>query len=397
MFKQLKRIVYPVQDLAGAKAWYSEILGYPPLFDAPFAAIFSVGSCSLSLTEAASANTPTNHGMEVYWEVDDIETAMNTLLQKGASLHTPIAAMLNIRTAKVIDPFGNILGITDQGTSDNQKTVESKPSATALTVAFCRALAAKEDRPELKGPDYIAEIFLNVEAKALLGKGDTRAWAIQNLVTPPLYGYFLARTAYIDSVFAHSCREGIPQIVFLGAGYDTRSIRYRDYIKNTKIYELDIPTTQKRKIDCLCEAGLKAPETLTYVPINFEKENILDVLLKSGYDPTIQSLFIWEGVMYYLTKSSVESILKFIAEQSGSKSRICFDCLNEELQSVNAAEPFRFWMKSDELSVLLSDFGLKTIEVLDSAEMKKRYLTLSDGVQSEKCLTSFFFMLTEKD
>jgi catechol 2,3-dioxygenase-like lactoylglutathione lyase family enzyme len=36
MFKQLKRIVYPVTDLAKAKAWYSDILGYPPIFDAEY-------------------------------------------------------------------------------------------------------------------------------------------------------------------------------------------------------------------------------------------------------------------------------------------------------------------------------------------------------------------------
>lgn len=397
MFKELKRIVYPVQDLQQAKAWYSNILGYPPIFDGHKAAIFAVGSCSLSLEESTLLNTTQSNSMAVYWEVDDIETAMDALLQKGATLYTPIATVLNIRTAKVIDPFGNIIGITDHGTTDNRRTVESKPSETALTVAFCRALAAKEERQELKGPDYIAEIFLNAKAKELLSKNDTRTWAIQNLVTSPLYGYFLARTAYIDNIFLDACREGIPQIVFLGAGYDTRSIRFSDYIKNTKIYELDISTTQTRKIECFRKAGFTIPETLSYVPINFEKDNILDTLLKAGYNPKMRSLFIWEGVMYYLTKSSIESTLKFIVEESGPKSRVCFDCMSEELQSVNAGEPFKFWMKPDELSILLLNFGLNRIEFMDSNEMKKRYLTLADGVQAEKCLTSFFFMLTEKN
>ncbi|MEQ8197658.1 MAG: SAM-dependent methyltransferase [Clostridiaceae bacterium] len=397
MFKGLKRIVYPVQDLQKAKTWYSDILGYPPIFDGHKAAIFPVGSCSLSLTESALTSTAESNGMAVYWEVDDIEAVMEALLQKGAVLHTTIAAVLNIRTAKVIDPFGNIIGITDQGTADNRETVEAKPSETALSVAFCRALAAKEERQKLKGPDYIAEIFLSTEAKELLSKSDTRTWAIQNLVTSPLYGYFLARTAYIDDIFLDACREGIPQIVFLGAGYDTRSIRFSDYIKNTKIYELDISTTQMRKVECLGKAGFTVPQTLSYVQINFEKDNILDTLLKVGYNPKVRSLFIWEGVMYYLTRSSIESTLKFISEQSGPKSRLCFDCMSEELQSVNAGEPFRFWMKPDELMALLLNFGLNRAEFMDSNEMKKRYLTMADGVQTEKCLTSFFFMLAEKN
>lgn len=397
MLKQLKRIVYSVQDLSQAKNWYSDILGYPPLFDAPFAAIFVVGDCSLSLKEAINNEAPPNQVMEVYWEVDNVETSLEVLIKKGAVLHTPIATALNIRTARVIDPFGNILGLTDQKTDSNDKPVEEKPSETALTVAFCRALAFKDTRKEIQGPDYLAEIFLNVEAKELLSQAKSRKWAAENLVTLPLYGYFLARTAYMDEVFSDYCNQEIPQIVLLGAGYDSRAIRFNDAISKTIIYELDIPTTQNRKLEHLQRADIVTPASIIYVPINFETDDLHDVLRSAGYNPRLQTLFVWEGVMYYLTRTSIESTLKFISEYSGIGSMVCFDCLREGLQSVNPAEPFRFWMTLPDLKALLSDHGMTPIESIETEEMVTRYLTFNNNTQAEKCLTSFYFMLAKKN
>ena len=191
MLKQLKRIVYPVTDLPAAKAWYTDILGFAPLFDSPRAVIFTVGNCSLSLVvvPAATDNGSDSHSSEVYWEVDDVETALDVLLQKGARLLSPISEVFKIRTTKVADPFGNILGLTDQGAQAEQKPVEQKPSESAYTVAFCRALAACDERQELKGHDSLATLFLEPKAKALLETADQRKWAIANLATSPLYGY----------------------------------------------------------------------------------------------------------------------------------------------------------------------------------------------------------------
>jgi len=55
------------------------------------------------------------------------------------------------------------VGITGKD-SAKQKSLEDKPSETAMTVAFCRALASVDDREELRGPDYLAEIFLTEES-----------------------------------------------------------------------------------------------------------------------------------------------------------------------------------------------------------------------------------------
>ena len=389
MFKSLKRVVYHANDLEKAKQWYNGILNTQPVFDSPFTLIYNVGDCSLSLAKDPNPISENKDRPEIYWEVDDIESVYKKLIDSGAQTHTPLKSIMNIRIAKVIDPFGNIIGLTGQAASAKDSKIEDKPSESAMTVAFCRALAFRDDKEGIKGPDYLAEIFLTDDAKKLLADDKSRKWTIQSLVTSPLYGYFISRTAFIDSIFVNALNEEIPQIVFLGAGYDTRPYRFIDIIKSTKIFELDITPTQHKKIEALKKSNVKIPASLVYMPVNFKTEKLEDVITKAGFDKNKKTLFIWEGVMYYLTPEAVASTFKFIKQNSPEGSTVCFDFLNEKMESVYAAEPFLFWIQKDNIESLLSKYGFKIITHLDSSEMEKKYLTLKDGTLAEKSMNRF--------
>ena len=179
-----------------------------------------------------------------------------------------------------------------------KRSVENKPSESALIVTFCRALSASDEREEIKGPDFLAEYFLSEEGKKSLKNSASRKWTIQNMITSPKYGFIISRTAFFDMIFKKNLDENIPQIVFLGAGYDTRPYRFHDALGKTKVFEVDIQSTQKRKIDILQNNKIEIPEQLTFVSINFETDNLGKVLLKSGYDESAKTLFIREGVMF---------------------------------------------------------------------------------------------------
>jgi len=47
MFLGLRTVVYHTDDLNGAKAWYSSVLGISPYFDQPFYVGFNVGGFEL--------------------------------------------------------------------------------------------------------------------------------------------------------------------------------------------------------------------------------------------------------------------------------------------------------------------------------------------------------------
>ena len=388
MLKSLKRVAYYVDDIEKAKDWYNSVLNIQPVFDTPFAKIYRIGDCSLSLAKSEAPINKAN-GIDVYWEVDDIDSAFKKFVLHGAQVKTPIKHILNIQIAQLIDPFGNIIGLTSEQLHEEERTVEKKPSETALSVAFCRAAAVKEKRAEIKGPDYLAELFISDDYQKILNDDKSLKWTIQNIVTSPLYGFIISRTAFIDSIFKNACEDNIPQIVFLGAGYDTRSYRFIDSLKNTKLFELDIETTQQRKIKILQNNKITIPDSLSFVPINFKTDSIYDVLQKAGYDSAKKTLFIWEGVIYYLKKEDVEKTLSLIQKYSPKGSILCFDYLTEQLNSINPAEPLQFWITKEKIGELLSGYGLKIDEHIDSTEMTKRYLTLKDGSIAEGTISIF--------
>ena len=392
MFKSLKRITYKVADIDGAKRWYTGILKMPPILDTPFVIIYKIGDCTLSLSKANSPIRPDGEQIETFWEVEDIDSSFQKLISMGAKVHTPITERLNVRIAKVIDPFGNIIGITGLPLDVDKRSVENKPSESATLLAFCRALAAKDEREEIKGADYLAELFLTEEAKKALKDNASRKWTIQKLITSPKYGFSIARTAYIDNLFKKYLSERTPQIVILGAGYDTRSYRFNDFLGTTKIFEVDIQSTQKSKFEILKKNEIEISQNITFVSINFETENLEEVLLKAGFIKGTKTLFIWEGVTYYLTDDAIKRILKFINTLSPKGSVVCFDYLAEKIDSMNAAEPYRFIIGKEKVRLLLSEYGFEIIEHIDYLEMEKRYLTLKDGSLAEKCLTNFNFV-----
>jgi methyltransferase (TIGR00027 family) len=395
MFTALKRIVYHVGDLDAATAWYAGIIGKEPVFRAPFASIFVIGECSLSLANDPSVPGDGASATEVYWEVPDVGAAYRRLLEAGATARMPVREVMNICIAQVADPFGNVLGITGPPPDLHKRSVEDRPSATAMTVAFCRALAARDEREGITGPDTLAEIFLSEEGKNRLRDAASREWAIQNLVTVPLYGYFIARTAYFDRIFRAALDGDVPQIVMFGAGYDTRSWRFKDRLKKARVFELDITSTQESKRTALRAAGIDIPAQVTLVRIDFKSEDLERVLVNAGYDPLLRTLFIWEGVTYYLTEEAVNSTLRFVHRRSPRGSTLCFDYLTEKLGSVNPAEPFLFWKHPLQMKEMLSGRGFKVLEELDAEEMEKRYLTQRDGALAARALPLFRFVHVE--
>ena len=108
MFQGLRTVIYGVDDLEKAKAWYQTVLGIEPYFDQPFYVGFTVGGFELGLDPSAPRGTA---GPVAYWGVDDADAALERILEAGAQEHTPVQDVGDgIRTGVVLDPFGNTLG-----------------------------------------------------------------------------------------------------------------------------------------------------------------------------------------------------------------------------------------------------------------------------------------------
>jgi methyltransferase (TIGR00027 family) len=270
-----------------------------------------------------------------------------------------------------------------------EMSVETQPSCTATVAVIQRALAAEDEREEIKGADYLAKSFLPPEfARELLNDSEFRS----SLAMPPTYGFITARTAYFDQIFRKSLSEGVAQIVLFGAGYDSRAYRYRQFIRNTRIFEIDIHTTQQNKLAMLKEAQIDIPPKVSFIPVDFHSDNLKDTLVNAGFDRILRTLFIWEGVSYYLSEEAVDRILRFVHAYSPIGSTICFDYLTERAEWENEDEPFRFWIEPEKIEAFLSYRGLTIIEHIEPKEIERRYLTLRNGSLAEETWSQVSFV-----
>jgi predicted enzyme related to lactoylglutathione lyase len=112
-FLGLRTVIYPVDDLSKAKAWYAKVLGQDPYFDQPFYVGFSVGGYELGLDPDVS-QVKRGDNATAYWGVPDCKKAHAALLKAGAKAHSePRDVGEGIMVATVKDPFGNTLGIIE--------------------------------------------------------------------------------------------------------------------------------------------------------------------------------------------------------------------------------------------------------------------------------------------
>jgi methyltransferase (TIGR00027 family) len=277
-----------------------------------------------------------------------------------------------------------------------EKSVEQKPSETAMFAALHRAIAHKDYQDDKFGPDYLAEYFLPPHFQFFIKFKTIRTKTINDLHTafPGLHEYMIARTSFFDRVFLDALENEVPQIVLLGAGYDSRAYRFSKMNSTTKIIELDIAPTQNRKRERLQKAGIDIPGRVGLVPIDFNRESIQDVLAKAGYENSKETLFLWEGVTYYLDTGAVAETLEFISH-SPQNSAIAFDYgvtasaenidqygveeFYQSMQKHHRDESVMFTIDEGKAEIYLGHRDLQVIRHLDKAEIEREFLVKDDG------------------
>ena len=108
MNQGIKTVVYPVTDLAQAKATFQTLLGIEPYADSPYYVGFKVGDMDIGLD-------PNGHkaGMTAYYTVDDIKQSLQALLDAGADIVQEIKHVGGGKQiASVKDASGNIIGLS---------------------------------------------------------------------------------------------------------------------------------------------------------------------------------------------------------------------------------------------------------------------------------------------
>src|SRR6185369_5165888 len=101
-------IIYPVNDIAQAKKLFTALLGKEPYADQPYYVGYKIGKQDIGLDPNGH-----KHGTTAYYEVDDIRTMLQSLLDAGAQTVEDVKDVGGGKLIAVVkDAEGHIIGLT---------------------------------------------------------------------------------------------------------------------------------------------------------------------------------------------------------------------------------------------------------------------------------------------
>jgi methyltransferase (TIGR00027 family) len=268
-----------------------------------------------------------------------------------------------------------------------------KPSSTGYGPAVMRAMENLLPEDKRLFEDPYSEKFLSPFYKFFVilmrsPKILNFLIKIRERLTPGIIGGLICRTRYIDDVLKNAIKEGVGTVVNLGAGMDTRAFRIPG-IENIQYFELDFPELQKVKRAYIDKKIGELPSNVSFVPVDFNSQELGEELKKAGYTLSSKTLFIWEGVTQYISKEAIDNTIKYVA-QASTGSRIVFTYVLKSFingsyipDGLNSLYKFTLKKKNPlwfcgfepaEMHEYLSEYSLYLIEDVGHEEYLERYI-----------------------
>lgn len=263
--------------------------------------------------------------------------------------------------------------------------MKDQPSLTAWRVALERAAHQLLDRPRVLD-DPVALAIVGER-----GAAQIRAAALRYQLPPSrhLRAFLVARSRVAEEALAEAVRHGVRQYIVLGAGLDTFAYRNPYPASELRVFEVDHPATQAWKRRQLAAACLAPPESLSFVPVDFESQRLPERLESAGFRGGEPAFFSWLGVTMYLTRATVLGTLGFIARLPGGTG-VVFDYAvppatlslvrRVVMRAVSGAaaaagEPWKSCFDPRELTDELRSLGFRQLEDLGPEDINVRFFS----------------------
>jgi methyltransferase (TIGR00027 family) len=155
-----------------------------------------------------------------------------------------------------------------------------------------------------------------------------------------------------------------------------------------RVFEVDQPAPQAWKRQRLGELGYQLPESLKFVPVDFEAGGSWwDELIAAGFDPRRPAVVASTGVAMYLTREANAATLRQLALLApGSTLAMTFmlplDLIEAEERpsremtekfARQAGTPFLSLFPPAEILALARDAGFRDARHISSADLTRRY------------------------
>lgn len=269
--------------------------------------------------------------------------------------------------------------------------LDEVPSRTAEAVCLMRA--HEHVRPAGRRrvvDDPYAQWFLRPLARAALAteRAAPDLARLAEWATDGLLQFVLARHRYMDDALCRALRDGVEQVVVLGAGYDMRAYRFARELRGRPVFEVDHPATAGRKARIVARHARELPPArVERVSVDFERQSFREELGRAGFRERRRTFFVWEGVTMYLTRSAVKHTLSELRAMGAAGSGLVLDLwyLPDEHDLIAAArrlsanllavlgEPVTFSLHPEDTGPFFARQGFDVREVADAALLRRRY------------------------
>jgi methyltransferase (TIGR00027 family) len=279
--------------------------------------------------------------------------------------------------------------VTSTTVGSIRRRVESRQSDTAEINAAQRAAEALQPPSRRLFHDPYARHFVGRPGYRLISSSPAVARAALRLLdrwAPGLHVHILLRARYAMERVKQAAWEGADQVVLLGAGFDSTAMRH-DRPRVT-FYEVDSPATQRAKRERLDRNGLEPRHPTVYVPCDFERDSVGELLADTGFERERRSVVVWLGVSMYLTRRAFDRALDELAQLCSPWSNLVLDYMDPAVVDGSSpyvgarrlrksvarrGEPYRLGFAPGELSSALQERGFEVTEHLRTPELADRY------------------------
>jgi methyltransferase (TIGR00027 family) len=247
------------------------------------------------------------------------------------------------------------------------------PSRTARMAAVARAMHLFHHGPRALLVDWLAWPLVGEAAEAIAAAGPSLLGNLQ----VPFTTWFAARSRITEDRLVASNAE---QYVILGAGLDSFAWRQEGH---ARVFEVDRPSSQAWKTARVAALGLRVPEQLVWVPVDFERRRLAEALGRAGLDQTARVFVSWLGVIPYLTVDAIAATLRELPPCSLAVTYVPpEESWDASARSLGAAfqaqvrdlgEPWLSLLTRDQVASLLTDAGFSVVEDLGAADVEPSY------------------------
>jgi methyltransferase (TIGR00027 family) len=147
-------------------------------------------------------------------------------------------------------------------------------------------------------------------------------FSLHEKLVPGAWALFPCRKNFIKDKAADAVRDGVKAVVNLGAGLDTLVYR-APVLQDLPAWEVDQKVNVAIKRAGLERALGAVPKRVTQVAMDFDRQDLSEVLAAHGYSGDVPTFFVLEAVSQYLTRAGIESAFDFLAKAPAG-SRLAF-------------------------------------------------------------------------